>query len=115
VQKYLQKNIPGFFVITVILVVSTSFIFQFKKLHHLISFLILIIPLILSYFIGMYRGEELALGPIKNNYTITIEKNNFNCFLIKRFHSGDLIFYKNEVLFIDTDGRLLHFKNRIDN
>ncbi len=115
VQKYLQQNIPGFFVIAVILVVSTSFIFQFKKLRSVVGFLILIIPLILSYFIGMYRGQELALGPIKNNYVITISKNEkFDCFLIKRFRSGDLVFYRNEVLFIDSDNRTVRFKNRID-
>lgn len=112
VFSYLTNNLSLFFFPSIITGFLMWCIFSFKK-RSIVEFALIFCSLsIISYTTGMYRAEDLILSGARNDHSIQLASGKkLDVFLIKRFNSGDLVFYKNEPTFIDRESdRILRFR-----
>ncbi|MES2961944.1 MAG: hypothetical protein V4694_06115 [Pseudomonadota bacterium] len=112
VLSYLNENISLFFFPCIITGFFMWCLLSFNKRSAIEFALIFCSISMVSYTAGVYRAEDLILNGSKNNHVIQFKHGNrMECFLIKRFSSGDLVFYKNEPTFISNDSdRILRFR-----
>jgi hypothetical protein len=112
VFKYLINNLGIFFFPSVITGFLMWCILSFGR-SSVIEFAIIFCSIsIVSYTTGLYKAEDLILNGAKNNHSIELANGKkMDVFLIKRFNSGDLVFYKNQPTFISKENdRIVKFR-----
>ena len=111
VLSYLMNNLGLFFLPCLLTGFLMWCILSFNK-RSVIEFALIFCSIsIVSYTAGMYRAEELILSGTRNDHIIQLENGQkMECFLIKRFDSGDLVFFNNEPTFISAkNDRIVRF------
>ncbi len=112
VFSYLNENISLFFFPCIITGLFMWCLLSFRKRSAIEFALIFCSISMVSYTTGLYFAEDMILNGSKNKHVIQLKNGDrMECFLIKRFGSGDLVFYKNEPTFISNESdRILRFR-----